>query len=147
MLIDYISESNIRVGLIVTDWKDLVRVVGNVLVESDEIEPSYIDAMIKVIEDLGPYAVIAPGVVLLHARPEDGVKKMCVAIANLKEGINFGSANDPVRLAIALGAVDHHSHIELLKGLAELLSDKEQLSRLYTVNNSQEFIEILKTGQ
>ena len=100
MLEKYLTQEKILIEIKVSDWRELIGVVGNILVQTGDIESRYIDAMIKVIEDLGPYAVIAPGVVLLHARPEDGVKRVCIAMATLAQGINFGSVNDPVRLAM-----------------------------------------------
>jgi len=143
MIKKYLTPSRIRIGLEAVNWKDLVDKVGNILVQTDDIEPRYVDAMKKVIEDLGPYAVISPGVVLLHARPEDGVNRMCIAMATLTKGINFGSVNDPVRLAIALGANDHESHIEILRTLANFLEDKNRLKSLYSVRNAEEFIKVV----
>jgi len=143
MIKKYLTPNKIRIGLKAANWKDLVDQVGNILVQTEDIEPRYIDAMKKVIEELGPYAVISPGVVLLHARPEDGVNRMCIAMATLAEGIKFGSVNDPVRLAIALGAVDHESHIEILRSLANFLEDKDRLKCLYSVKDAEEFIKVV----
>lgn len=143
MLEKYLTQEKILIEIKVSDWRELIGVVGNILVQTGDIESRYIDAMIKVIEDLGPYAVIAPGVVLLHARPEDGVKRVCIAMATLAQGINFGSVNDPVRLAIALGAVDHDSHIEILRSLANFLEDKDRLKCLYSVKDAEEFIKVV----
>lgn len=143
MLKDYLKISNIRIGINVSNWKDLVKQVGSILVVSNDIEPRYVEAMIDVIEDLGPYSVISPGVVLLHARPEDGVNNICIAMATLQESINFGSVNDPVKLAIALGAIDHHSHIELLRDLAHFLENKENVNSLISSSNRQEFYRII----
>lgn len=143
MLKAYLKIANIRVGLSVSNWKDLVQQAGNILVLSNDIEPRYVEAMIRVVEGLGPYSVISPGVVLLHARPEDGVKKICIAMANLNEGIDFGSVNDPVKLAIVLGATDHHSHIELLKELALLLENKEKVNHLFSANDCNDFYNII----
>ena len=100
------------------------------MLHTGDIDANYIDAMQKVIEELGPYSVVAPGVVLLHAKPEDGVKNISFVLATLENGINFGSKNDPVFLAIGLGAIDHNSHIELLQDLSVLLQDRQILDTL-----------------
>ena len=99
--------------------------------------------MKAVIEEMGPYAVIAPGVVLLHARPEDGVKRICMVIATLKDGINFGSKNDPVRLAIGLGAIDHEGHIDILRELTNFLKDKKRVAQLIEAPSEEELLHIL----
>ena len=143
MLAEYLTEERIMINIEASDWRDLVDKVGAILVQNDDIEPKYCDAMKKVIEEMGPYAVIAPGVVLLHARPEEGVKRLCIAMATLAEGINFGSVNDPVRLAIALGAMDHETHIELLRELVTFLQEKERLEHLFTAKDKKSFLEIV----
>jgi len=45
---------------------------GAFLVDTDAVFPSYVDAMVRAVEELGPYMVVAPGIALAHARPEDG---------------------------------------------------------------------------
>ena len=52
------------------DWQEAVHLTGQLLVDKGSVAPSYVDAMERVLRDLGPYAVIAPGIVLLHARPQ-----------------------------------------------------------------------------
>jgi PTS system ascorbate-specific IIA component len=59
--------------------------------------------MRRVLQELGPYAVIAPGIALLHARPDDGVLAPCLALITLSRAVEFGSEqNDPVDLVFAL---------------------------------------------
>lgn len=40
------------------------------------IKESYIDAMVNTVKNMGPYIVIAPGIAMPHAAPEDGVLKL-----------------------------------------------------------------------
>jgi mannitol/fructose-specific phosphotransferase system IIA component (Ntr-type) len=104
--------------------------VGRLLVESEAVEPRYIEAMKRVLREMGPYAVIAPGIVLLHARPEDGVRRPCLAMITLATPVPFGhSQNDPVDLVFALGAVDKKAHVAALQDLARLLMDPSTLDR------------------
>lgn len=62
-----------KIGLVekVKDWKEAVRLSGELLLRDGCIEPRYIDGMIKTCEELGPYIAICPGVAIPHARPED----------------------------------------------------------------------------
>ena len=143
----FISKDRVRVKIDAQNWQDLIDQVGDIMVASDDVLPSYIPAMKKVTKDMGPYSVIAPGVVLLHARPEDGVKRICLAIATLKEGIMFGSKNDPVHLAIGLGAIDHESHIGMLRDLATLLQNKEKVQQIINCSNRDELISTLLEDQ
>jgi mannitol/fructose-specific phosphotransferase system IIA component (Ntr-type) len=87
--------------------------------------------MKKTIRDLGPYVVVAPGIALLHARPEGNVKRICMSLLTLEPSIPFGHPeNDPVDIAVALGGVDEESHIQALAQLAELLSDDATVARI-----------------
>jgi mannitol/fructose-specific phosphotransferase system IIA component (Ntr-type) len=145
MLEKYLTTDRIRIGLYARDWRDLVDQVGEVMVEMGDVEPSYVEAMKKVTEEMGPYSVIAPGVVLLHARPEEGVHRICFVLVTLAEGISFGSDNDPVLLAIGLGALDHESHVEALRDLASLLGDRSKVEGIMNANKIDEVLKIIKT--
>jgi PTS system ascorbate-specific IIA component len=113
------------------DWREAVQIAGQALAGTGRIETRYVDAMERVISDLGPYAVIAPGVVLLHARPEDGVNQPSFGLVTLSTPVPFGhSENDPVDLVFVLAAVDKNGHIQALQQLAHLLGDNEKLAEL-----------------
>lgn len=125
------TPQTVRARLAVRDWQETVRAVGRLLVESGSVTPGYVQAMEDALRELGPYAVLAPGIVLLHARPENGVLKPCIALATLAAPVSFGhSQNDPVDIALALGATDKTSHILALRQLAGLLADAAALARL-----------------
>ena len=53
------------------------------MVKNGTIEERYIDGMIETVKNLGPYIVIAPGVALPHARPEDGVIEPSMSLVTL----------------------------------------------------------------
>ena len=42
------------------------------MVDAGFTEPTYTEAMIDVVRDMGPYIVLAPGLAMPHARPEMG---------------------------------------------------------------------------
>jgi len=130
MLNAYLTQDRIKLKIEAADWREVVKKVGGFMYLAGDIDANYIDAMRKAIEDLGPYAVVAPGIVLLHARPEDGVKKTSCTITTLENGVDFGSQYDPVYLAIGLSAVDNESHIRMLQDLSVLLQDEEMVSKI-----------------
>lgn len=146
MLADLLTERTVRVGVEARDWQEVVDIAGRLLLEDGSIEPSYIDAMREVIQSLGPYVVIAPGVALLHGRPQHGVKRICMSLVILKTPVKFGHPeNDPVTLAFALGGVDERSHLDALAQLATLLSDEEAASRLRSAQTVEEVLEIIRS--
>ncbi len=120
---DLLTTQQVAVHVPAKDWRDAVRQVGRLLVHSGAVEERYIEGMIHAAEELGPYIVIAPGIAMPHGRPEDGVRRPCMALITLQDPIDFGNPdNDPVRLVFAFGAVGQQQHIEALSQLASAFS-------------------------
>ncbi|MCX8025042.1 MAG: PTS sugar transporter subunit IIA [Thermanaerothrix sp.] len=123
------------------DWEEAVRAAGQLLVASGAAEPRYIDGMIRTVRELGPYIVIAPGVALPHARPEEGALREGYALVTLEQPINFGNPdNDPVQVVIAFCAPDASTHLESLRVLAERLGQADFVPRLLAAQTPQEIL-------
>ncbi|NMC79111.1 MAG: UTRA domain-containing protein [Chloroflexi bacterium] len=143
-LIDLLPPERIALKVKVDNWESAVRVVGQLMVKTDGVEPRYIDAMIDMAKQLGPYIVVAPGVAMPHALPQDGVRQPCLALATLDIPILFGNPNnDPVKVILAIGAVDTVQHINALRDFARILSDPANLEALYRAKSKEEIIGIL----
>lgn len=130
-MIDLLTTDSILVKCQAHSRDEVVDIAGKVLVQAGAVEPRYVDAMKKSLAVNGPYMVIVPGFALLHARPEDGVKQVCMSLVTLEEGIDFGHPdNDPIDVAIAFGAVDQHQHLEAIASLMGLLADEQGMKEL-----------------
>jgi mannitol/fructose-specific phosphotransferase system IIA component (Ntr-type) len=120
------------------DRAAVIQQAGGLLAAAGAVKPEYVGAMQRVMDELGPYCVIAPGIALLHARPEDGVVRSCLGLVTLAKPVVFGhSTNDPVDLAFALGALDKQSHIRALAQLAEYLSQDAFLAGLRKASSDE----------
>ncbi len=87
------------------------------------MEGRYAERCIAMIDEHGPYVVLAPGIALAHARPEDGVVRLCLAVTTLADPVPFGHPdNDPVDLVFAFGSPDSDQHVGLLAALARALT-------------------------
>jgi len=143
-LAEVLTEDMIMARADVSDWKDAIRKSGELLVKAGAADPKYIDAMIEFCEEHNAYIVIAPGIAIPHARPEDGMKKVGFSLITLKKPVEFGNpVNDPVDLVIALGAPDNKSHIKALAQLAEILMNKEAVKRIRDARTKSEILEAL----
>jgi PTS system ascorbate-specific IIA component len=92
------------------------------LVAVGAVEDRYVDAAVAAVETQGPYMVLAPGVALAHARPEDGAVALGLSVAVLAEPVSFGHpTNDPVDVVLAFGSPDRDQHVGLLAALARQL--------------------------
>jgi PTS system ascorbate-specific IIA component len=113
-----------RHGVAVEDWREAVRAACRLLVEEGAAESRYVDRCIATVEELGPYMVVAPGVALAHARPEDGAVALGITVATLRTPVEFGHAdNDPVDVVFAFGSPDRDQHVGLLGALARRLTE------------------------
>ena len=116
-------------------------------IEIDACEPKYIEAMIRFIEELGPYIVIAPGLALPHARPEAGVKQTWFSLLTLKEPVEFGNEfNDPVYVVFCMAAKNKDEHIEALRQVATLCSEKEYFEKIKYAKNLTEIQDLLDSA-
>lgn len=138
-----ITEETTRAKVLVESWESATDYVGALLVAAGRITPAYILAMKRVLREMGPYAVIAPGIVLLHARPEDGVLQPCLGLITLTQPVPFGhSQNDPVDIVLALGAVDKNAHIAALQQLALVLGNAEKLASIRAAQQDGDLVGI-----
>ncbi|PLR75761.1 PTS sugar transporter subunit IIA [Bacillus sp. V3-13] len=113
-----------------------IRKAGALLVEENIVEESYVDAMVKGFQDVGPYIVLAPSIAIPHARPEHGVLQQNVSLVRLKNPVEFGHpTNDPVQLVCAISGTDSTSHIGMLQSLASVLGDKAKLEIILNSHN------------
>ncbi|MCS2170614.1 PTS sugar transporter subunit IIA [Scandinavium sp. TWS1a] len=144
MLSQWLHEGTIRLQERVENWPQALEVCAEPLLEARVIMPEYVTAIIEQHQKLGPYYVLAPGLAMPHARPEEGAKGLGLSLLKLQHGVNFGSSeHDPVDLIIMLAAPDKHSHIEMISALAELFSNEEELLSLHQAKSFGEIKNII----
>lgn len=130
MLKEHLPLEQIQLIESVDHWQQALEIVAKPLIQSHAIKPQYVAKIVQLTQQIGPYYVIAPEIAMPHSRPEDGVLKQALSLVVLKQGVNFNSENDPVRLVLMLAATDNTSHIEMLSAVAELLSDEEAVKQI-----------------
>jgi len=143
-LSDLITAETIRLKVSAGSWREVVYRTGKLLLDIGAIEPRYIEAMREVIIQHGPYMILWPGIALLHALPEQGVRRLCMSMVTLARPVQFGHPeNDPVDLAIALGAVDKHQHLKALSELQDLLESEEALDRIRSAIHASQVTDLI----
>lgn len=126
LLRELLTANMIELKVEAKSWEEVIYAGGKILEAHDLIEHRYVDAMVNTVKKMGAYIVIAKGIAMPHARPEDGAKKVGMALLTLKNPVNFGSKeNDPVSVAIFLCAVDNITHLKALAELMQLLDDDD----------------------
>ncbi len=113
------------------DWRAAVRLAGDALTRSGATTDAYADEMIRMIEEHGPYVVIAPGLALAHARPGPEVLADGLAVVTLAEPVAFGHPhNDPVSVVIALASASASEHLAAVAAVANVFNDETSVARL-----------------
>lgn len=144
-LVDILSKQSIGIDEPAKDWQAAVRLAGKYLLKDGGIEERYIQAMINAVIEIGPYIVIAPGIAIAHARPEDGALKICLSIVRLKKPVNFGAKyNDPVDLIFGLSGNDHNSHIGALRDLAALLQNIDAVTQIRQAKSTDQIYTVIE---
>lgn len=126
------------------DWKEAIRQAADPLLSAGKIESSYIDAMIDVVEKNGPFINIGPHIALAHARPENGVKEMGMALMKVDPAVNLVNEDHPITLFFVLAASDNTKHLEALRELATTLEDSDSLARLENATTVDELVNEFK---
>lgn len=147
-LSEMLPKERIRINVKVEHWRDAIREAGKLLHSSGAVREEYIEAMIQVAQDLGPYIVIAPGIALPHASTKAGALQTALSLVILENPVAFGNPdNDPVRLVFGLSAIDHKAHIVALQTLAELFLSKDLVEELMNAKTVDSAIRVIHKAE
>lgn len=145
MILDLLTEGRIAIKIKAAHWQEVVQTAGQLLLVDNLITEKYIEAMQKSIIENGPYVVIGKGIALLHARPEDGVKKLGMSLVTLAEPVNFGNKNnDPVKIAFAFGAVDDKQHVKAISELSTVLMADNAVNKIAVTEKPASILNYMK---
>jgi mannitol operon transcriptional antiterminator len=145
MLKDLLTNEHIQFIDSVTDWKTAIKIAAQPLLDNGYITTEYIQAMINNVVEMGPYIVIAPGLALPHARPEQGVKQIGMSFLKIKNGCFFSEKEEHrVYILIVLAAIDNASHLKALSQLTELLSNKEHMNLLLSTDSVEDVLALVQ---
>lgn len=145
MLSELITSDVIRIYPNAADWKEAVQKSCQALIDNGAVEPRYVDAIFRSHEELGPYYVVGPSMAMPHARPEDGVNRLSLAITVIQQGVHFDSeGNDPVKMLVTLAATDSESHVGAIAQLAELFMNEEHVEQICNAQTIEDVLTVIK---
>ncbi|ENM5761806.1 PTS sugar transporter subunit IIA [Vibrio mimicus] len=145
MLSELITSDVIRIYPNAADWKEAVQKSCQALIDNGAVEPRYVDAIFRSHEELGPYYVVGPGMAMPHARPEDGVNRLSLAVTVIQQGVHFDSeGNDPVTMLVTLAATDSESHVGAIAKLAELFMNEEHVEQICNAQTIEDVLTVIK---
>ncbi|QQP14319.1 PTS sugar transporter subunit IIA [Lysinibacillus agricola] len=140
-----IKFEQIALDVELTSPEEAIQFAGDLLLQSNSVEQSYVEEMINGYKKLGSYIVLAPNIAIPHARPEFGVNEQCIAFVRVKTPLSFGHPqNDDVKLIIPIGGVDKQFHLDMLRDLSAVLMNEEKVTRLKESTDTMEIYNILR---
>lgn len=90
MISDWLTPDKINVINTIDTWENAIRLAAEPLLAQEYVTQEYITAILKSHEEIGPYYVLAPGLAMPHARPEEGVLRNGLSLLHITEGVAFG---------------------------------------------------------
>ncbi len=121
-----ITRDAIQLGVLADSPEQAILAAGQALLAAGACTQEYVQAMIDNFHQFGAYFVIAPGLAMPHARPEQGALLPHISFIRLRQPVVFGhSDNDPVTLVLGLSATGQDQHIQLIQQLVTLLGDQD----------------------
>lgn len=140
-----LPESAIVIGAHAADWRAAVTLAGDALAASGAAKPAYAREMIRMIDEHGPYVVIAPGLALAHARPGPEVLADGLSVVTLAEPVTFGHPyNDPVSVILGLAILTADRHLAVVAAVANTFNDSTAIADLAAATNAAEVQAIMK---
>jgi len=88
-LVDYLKMDRVTLTQDAFRWTEAVRFAGKTLIECGSIDRKYVDNIISQLRFYGPYMFVAKGLLLAHAKPEDGANQLDVAMTVFKKPVRF----------------------------------------------------------
>jgi PTS system ascorbate-specific IIA component len=143
MALPPLPDDGVQLGAAAEDWRSAVVLAAAGLERTGAAAPEYADEMIRMIDEHGPYVVIAPGLALAHARPGPEVHADGLSVVTLVTPVSFGHPhNDPVRVIIGLAA-GYATHLSVVAALANVFNDTDAVDRLAGAASAAEVRAIL----
>lgn len=149
MIWEELDKSVIVPDLEAETWEDVMKSLGQKLIDEGYTKESYIDALITREKDFPTGLDIdGLGVAIPHTDVSH-VNKAGIAIGVLKKPVTFiqmGSDDEEVgvKLVFMLAVTDPNAHIDELQRIIEIIQDKDVLEKLFTVTDKDTIIEVIK---
>lgn len=143
------KNKTIELNMLAEDWKDAIRKGGKLLLDAGCCTESYIESIIDVCIEKGPYFVLAPGLAMPHSRPENGVIKTGYALVLLNKSVEFGDPeNDPIDILIFMAAKDSTTHTEeSMSQIAGLCDNVDWIMELRTAQDISTALKVINRAE
>lgn len=144
MLKNFINAERIQITNHCDTWQEAVQLAAKPLVDGKQIQPQYVDEVIKNITNNGPYIVLKEGFALPHAQANGYVNETAMALLVLKKAVSFSDSSEhDVKVLMFLASTDPQAHMSAMVELVDRLDNDTWLNTLIAANDGNELLELL----
>ena len=118
-----IENNSIKLNQTAANWEEAIKIGKDLLVASGAIEPRYYENIISKIKEMGPYIVLAPGLAMPHARPEEGVIRTAFGLTTLAQPVDFDG--EQISVLVTLAGSDSDTHMEGIMEITQIFDDPD----------------------
>ena len=142
-IFDALKQQTIQILDEPMEWQQAIHKASEPLLHRAIIKKSYVQAMIDILYDYGPCIVLANGVAIAHANPEQGANALGLSLLINKQSITFeDDAN--VHFLFVLSNPDQDKHLHLLRDIMRLANDTALVDQLLKMDDTLAVLEGLK---
>ena len=123
-------------------WDEAIRLASVPLLKANIITENYINEMIVLVRDYGPYIVIKNRIAIAHAKTEAGANALGTALLINKKNIQFEDDLN-IHYLFVISSSNPKEHLQILKDISMLASDDIDLNALLD-KNVDEIMEFIK---
>lgn len=123
-------------------WDEAIRLASVPLLKTNIITENYINEMIGLVRDYGPYIVIKNRIAIAHAKTETGANALGTALLINKKNIQFEDDLN-IHYLFVISSSNPKEHLQILKDISMLASDDIDLNALLD-KNVDEIMEFIK---
>lgn len=123
-------------------WDEAIRLASVPLLKTNIITENYINEMIGLVRDYGPYIVIKNRIAIAHAKTEAGANALGTALLINKKNIQFEDDLN-IHYLFVISSSNPKEHLQILKDISMLASDDIDLNALLN-KNVDEIMEFIK---
>ncbi|MDT2640948.1 PTS sugar transporter subunit IIA [Enterococcus dongliensis] len=131
----------------ITDWKEAIAESCQLLLEKEIIDQTYVEEIIRCVEEHGPYIVIVPEVAMPHSSEDsEGVFGTAISFTKMKQPIQFESKDEEKSavLFFTLAAKNTEEHMENIQNLSELLMTDGLIESLVATNSIEDYQAVMQ---
>ena len=143
---DSLSQHNsIILNARANNWQQAIKLGTDCLEQAGVVDERYYTAILNVTEEMGAYYILAPGLAMPHASPEDGPVSDGFALVTLQEPVIFDEDNEPVDILVTVAATDRTTHNKSgIVQVANLFRNQANFERVRNAQTSEEIIALIE---